>query len=183
MQRFLLYGKFLAYVLPAIMMAVFLFFLLVCSIPSTAYKPDYRVANTMRALLPEGWSFFTRSPREEMADVYKVDSNAVNKLTDCNAEPSNLFGISRKSRKVGMDISFLANIPHIKWENLSRESDNIAFKDTFDCKWDSRITTLKPGLYIISVYKPTPWAWRNTYPVLQKSYKVAMIRYDDRNSN
>jgi antimicrobial peptide system SdpA family protein len=178
-KRIYLLFRYFAYLSPPAILVVIVFFIVVCSMPPSAYRPDFRISAAVEAFMPEGWSFFTRSPREEMADLYSVEGDTVYRFTSTNGAPSNFFGLSRKSRKVGMDLSFLAeSIPDSAWETVSMLTASTPFKKIFKCKPNRRITSIPRGRYIIAAYKPIPWAWRNTYSASQRNYRVILIDYE-----
>src|SRR5699024_11032114 len=69
------------------------------------------------SLAPQGWAFFTRSPREEALRVYPVRDGALGEhVQPANAEPSNAFGFDRGSRSQGTEIGLLnAAVPASAW--------------------------------------------------------------------
>ncbi len=71
------------------------------SLPSTA-----RMA--LRQVLPEGWGFFTKSQRDEYFQLYRNQGGTfVNAFDGPEADPSNLFGVSRKPRAEGLEIGMI----------------------------------------------------------------------------
>lgn len=151
----------------------------VSSMPYNTVTPSYEVKNVLHRLLPEGWSFFTKSPREDMADIYRIEGDQVTKITSCNAEPENLFGLSRKSRKVGMELSIVASaIADTSWQLIPKvEARYLADKQPASVNRPPNLHFLTPGSYLVSVYKPVPWAWADMQQNLDRQLKVALITF------
>ena len=67
-----------------------------------------RAANVTREVLPEGWSFFTKSPREAFVVAYDDAGDEVG--TAPNAQPKWAFGLNRASRLGGIDVDRLMQV-------------------------------------------------------------------------
>ena len=78
-------------------MALF-FYILVISVPNNVLSLNNSVLNNskMNALIPEGWAFFTRSPREEQIYIYSYKD--LRKVSLKNTDMSQYLGIKRKNR-------------------------------------------------------------------------------------
>ena len=60
-------------------------------------------------LVPQGWGFFTRSPRERLHQIYKLehaDNNIISKapIAISNSSIKNFFGLSRKARRIHLEM-------------------------------------------------------------------------------
>lgn len=168
--------KAVVYLLPVLGLLYFIWLVFVSSMPESVLTPNYELRASVNALVPEGWSFFTRNPRSEMADIYKIEGYKITRLSLSNAESENLFGLSRKSRKIGMELSLIANkvtvddwklIPAISLENLPKNFKPLrAEKDFY---------FIKKGKYVISVYDPIPWAWAKSKNNIHRKIKSTFI--------
>lgn len=117
---------------------------------------------------PEGWGFFTKSPRGEKYMMYKVLSDGVLRpVHRKNGSIENWFGLSRTSRRVNMEIARLINVVKAdsSWlEVIDKESTfpEIRFQSSqtdtigFDAKQYHFITT---GTYILKRYRVPAWSW------------------------
>ncbi len=73
-----------------------------------------------RVWVPQGWKFFTRSPREDVISVFarQADGGWANALHGPNGSPSNLFGISRATRAQGIEIGILqVAVSRLEWHS------------------------------------------------------------------
>ncbi|MSR07332.1 MAG: SdpA family antimicrobial peptide system protein [Gemmatimonadetes bacterium] len=70
-----------------------------------------------RRWLPEGWAFFTRSPREADVSFYALrDGDWVSLVRSPHGRPSNMFGFNRASRAQYVDAALImTTIPADAW--------------------------------------------------------------------
>ena len=156
-----------------------LYFVFLAFFSSLSYNlntPNYAVKQLFNLSAPEGWGFFTRSPREEMVDVYAVENNKIKKFMQKNGHYSNFFGVSRLSRTIGMETSIL-----LSKVNDSMWSDNV---DISNIKIPSQNYTLdneslhflKSGDYVFVKRKTVPWAWRKNVQQTNIPYEITHIK-------
>ena len=112
------------------------------------------------AIAPQGWGFFTRSPKDDNVDIYLLKNSAVKLVSYPNASYRNYFGGSRKSRTIGMEISvILGKLKTVPWDTVTVNTpvlDTTKVVHHIDSKW---LFYLSKGEYLL-VKKPiVPWAW------------------------
>ncbi len=119
---------------------------------------------SISTVMPEGWAFFTRSPREEYAvALTRIGDRWAPASFGTHNSATNLFGIVRKSRAQAVEVGALvAKVPSAKWvECQPDESDE-------DCLGHTPINAATvnaaavPSLCgSVGVVKrlPVPWAW------------------------
>ncbi|MCJ7934114.1 MAG: SdpA family antimicrobial peptide system protein [Chryseobacterium sp.] len=159
---------------------VFIGFLLVFTFVSslsgqTCISISPGIEQTFRTLLPEGWSFFTRNPREDMVTIYKVVNNTPIRVSSLNSETDNLCGLSRKSRKLGYDVStMLSTLPKNNWVKTNSLNKLEIKKQNFNKvnKKNLQINTLDKGQYMIVTQPTIPWAWSKYPSRVNKEYTV-----------
>jgi antimicrobial peptide system SdpA family protein len=123
------------------------------------------LAQTLRVnlLIPQGWRFFTRNPREEFISVFVKDSDGKwqSALAEVNASPVNFFGLNRQSRAQGIEIGMLtASIKRDQWSEC-RERQDVCIErvpTAASIPNDSPHPTLCGDVILIR-QSPTPWAW------------------------
>lgn len=97
------------------------------------------------------------------------------KLSAANGAPGNYFGLSRLSRKTGMELSLLANqIPDSAWKstyNLYEVNDLKVHRITNT----ENIDLLEKGTYVIATYPPVPWSYARYPDHYKTKYKLAKI--------
>lgn len=115
-------------------------------------------------LFPEGWSFFTRDPREPLLEVYKIKQNKLVYIPLSNSSKENWFGFSRKSRVQGFEASIIISDVHSKaWiEGIGNNYEkHISNDSVYSIKHKKSNHYFKKGLYLFILKKPIPWAWAN----------------------
>lgn len=144
--------------------------------PALPYSPiRLPFAEMAQTLLwaPQGWSFFTRDPREEKQTLYvRHGSTWESALIAPHDRLSNLAGLRRKSRAQGVEMALLVNgLPNDAWhpctasvqECLAQLPPGLAVHNT------SPAPTLC-GTVAVVLQKPVPWAWAHSaHPVTMPS--------------
>ena len=148
----LLWGTFSAYVLQA-------------SMPYNPIGFPYSDVVDMRAVMPEGWAFFTRNPREPSTRFYeKRDETWQSARLGANASPENLFGLSRRGRGQGIEAArLIEQIPDSAWMKCKLPARSCL-------KSISRVPTVRNpsplptfcGTIGFVRRPPVPWAWNES---------------------
>jgi antimicrobial peptide system SdpA family protein len=83
-----------------------------------------QVRDIVQSVLPEGWNFFTRNPRESRLYALAPDRNGQwsSAMKGPNAEPANMFGGNRMARAQGVELGLLVRqVPASGWAACSQE--------------------------------------------------------------
>lgn len=133
-----------------------------------------RAANLTREVLPEGWSFFTKSPRDAFVVAYDKDGDEVG--TAPNAQPRWAFGLNRASRLGGIDVDrVMQKLDPDAWHRCDVGMSVGACSKELGAR-HVRITEdvhSLCGAITLARKKPTPWAFRGTNSPVEK---VAVVR-------
>jgi len=134
----------------------------------------------VRLFLPEGWAFFSKSPRDDYMQIYENSNGHLIEIKgQRHGALSNLLGLKRTSRSMSVEYSYLLSKVKTKVE-WSECNDNI---DSFIAKnvvkpVDVINKTRSPilcGKYYIAQYKVIPWAWANNYENVQLPCKLTLL--------
>lgn len=133
-----------------------------------------RAANVIRQILPEGWSFFTKSPRDAFVIAY--DENGDETGTAPNAQPKWAFGLNRTSRLGGIDVDrVMQKLDRDAWQRCELGMDLSACRNKL--KTQTVTITDAPhslcGDVTLAKVRPTPWAFRGTDSPVEE---VAVVR-------
>lgn len=160
------------------------FFLLcisyVCRLPHSTMNISKDTKTNIVSLLPQGWAFFTRSPKEEKILVYKVHPSGLKKISMSNPDEKNLFGISRLSRRLTMETSIvLHEAKKISWtEKTGVEHPPINSLEPLHIQSTNNIIrNIQSGQYLIYKEKPIPWAWKKNFNKANTSRKYVLVDY------
>jgi antimicrobial peptide system SdpA family protein len=150
------------YITTWVLLITLMIIVLCCTITDSVIQFNETFKSSINSVIPEGWSFFTRSPREEMADIYRIGKNKkLEKVSfQCSAS-ENYFGISRKSRRIGMEISIVASkLSDSLWIKNKNYNNNLLDSiPTNNVTVDKDVIFLTKGDYLIKAFLPIPWAW------------------------
>jgi antimicrobial peptide system SdpA family protein len=133
----------------------------------------------MQGLLPQGWKFFTRNPREDVQFIFKRDENRSWKPVTygVNSLPSNAFGINRRNRAQGVEIGrLLQSVPKAFW--VPAQGDPLESLEMSEILTTVRNETPHPticGTIGIVLQPALPWAWFATGTKAQMPSKVLKI--------
>lgn len=137
-------------------------FALYTSVGEQPQLPDARTKQALLAVFPQGWAFFTRSPREPEDRVFQLQNQRWISLEVRNAEPRLLFGLVKQTRIMGMELgALLSAVPPQRWIDCAPAQANC---------WRSvrvsptRLINRMPaqslcGHLLVQRRAPIPWAW------------------------
>lgn len=130
--------------------------------------PYTKLAQTL-LWAPQGWSFFTRDPREEKQTVYaRQGSKWESVLLSPHGRLSNIGGLRRKSRSQGVEMALLMNgFPFKDWHSCTASlQECLAQLPPGHVVRNISPTPTMCGTVAIVLQKPVPWAWaRSSRPV------------------
>lgn len=130
---------------------------------------ESRVRQGVIELVPEGWSFFTRNPRESDFAIYGLDDElgAWRSITLGPAgEARNLFGLSRRYRAQGLDFGSLAElVPASAWQVCDLgPAACLAGLEPYVVERGPAPGQMLCGPIGLAMQEPVPWAWSHSTP-------------------
>ena len=121
-----------------------------------------RGISPLRILMPQGFAFFTRNPRE--ADIYLYQREAGDwrtALMSPHARSSNLFGLKRKSRAQLTEYALLLSRARADlWTSCDENpSDCLPHAEVVDTVQNITPNPTICGIAGFVRQEPVPWAW------------------------
>lgn len=159
---------------------LFVAYVLHAALPASPFRlpgPDTRI---VRAIAPQGWAFFTKSPRSLSAEVfqYQADGSWRDVTAGPQSRPSDLMGLDRTGRSQGTEVAMVvAAAPEQAWRDCDRAPT--------DCLSEATIALTVPnrsnhhsvcGDVGVVLQDVLPWAWRDA-PTTMPS-KVLRVRVE-----
>ncbi|MEV0258553.1 SdpA family antimicrobial peptide system protein [Streptomyces sp. NPDC050732] len=137
------------------------------------------VKHTVVNLAPQGWAFFTKSPRDPEVVPFKKESGhwEAQSLTP-HAAPRNAFGLNRASRAQGVEMAMLLSAAkQDDWHSCTKS--RAACLEEFGAAARS-IDNKEPnptlcGTIGLLAERPTPWAWRDLIPEPHTPERVLVV--------
>lgn len=159
--------------------------ILISSVPSNPLKPSQKTVMNMRTLIPQGWSFFTKNPREVSPIIFKKYDGQWENISYKNASYRNLFGLSRKSRSLMVSLgNKTGKIPKQDWGEYPieiKKTYKSSYLDKFDIPNFSVITD-KPnklcGDILVLEKEYIPWAWSRNSENLNMPAKAIILNIE-----
>ncbi|TGE25414.1 SdpA family antimicrobial peptide system protein [Hymenobacter aquaticus] len=140
------------------------------SVGTNATETSFQERYMFSVLLPEGWGFFTKNPRDAKTVLYTVGPDKTLALaTYKNAAAQNLCGLSRRSRRLNLEFSrVMAQVQEKDWTRQQAYSlTELLHADTIAAvviPYSTRhFTQLAKGDYVVKRFNVVPWAWAQ-YP-------------------
>jgi len=105
--------------LPSTLVAAFALYSGLASLEETVLDPpgltDHRA--DIMSVAPQGWSFFTKSPRDPQIEPFVVDGDDLRSVAGFpNTRAENLFGLSREGRSQGIEVALImTSLPDADW--------------------------------------------------------------------
>lgn len=114
-------------------------------------------------LAPEGWAFFTKDPQLPTARLYKLRGSQWVYVDTHNADPRNGFGISRRARKLDLELAAALNVVKPKgWVRIRLTHAELAANTELLNEAVISNTAPNPvlcGRFLVEERPPVPWAW------------------------
>lgn len=117
--------------------------------------------NFFQQLAPQGFSFFSKDPRDETFFIESASENSWD-IQLPTSILSNLFGIKRTGRAQGVEVGqLLGNFPEEKWTacHSMKECDEIKSDLNINVVEEPESFKFIRGTYIITVGEPISWFW------------------------
>jgi len=130
-----------------------------------------------RTLLTQGWSFFTKSPRDP--DFYlftKGPGGWINASKGPSSRPDSLFGLIRIARVQGLELGLLTSLIEggswVECETIVTECLNEVTPIAIN---NPSHAPLLCGEIGVAFRQPLPWAWVRLMPREQMPSQVALL--------
>jgi antimicrobial peptide system SdpA family protein len=156
------------YLFSFIVFSTFFLFFVVVFVSYLPFSPiafSNKTKSHLQTLLPQGWAFFTRSPKEKTINVYQIKNKSVENINYKSGDIQFLFGAKKNARMQMFEIGTILNqIPDSLWLKNKGAIKNTNILDTIIPLQIVNRCIFKSvkGLVIIEKIDPLPWAWCNS---------------------
>lgn len=165
----------------AVTLMLFVSYAMFASVPSSAAGAPPGAAAFSR-VVPEGWAFFTRSPREPRQTMWQRAAGGewAEAKIGSNSSPNNVFGAARWVRAQDVELGQL----YQKAVSQSDEWTACPSGDTALCLetapkhrpvHNEVVSKTLCGTVGIGEQEPLPWAWAKTYHPASMPLKVLKL--------
>lgn len=117
----------------------------------------------LKVLIPEGWGFFTRDPREERLYVFRCDSLNLKYVPNDNFSFESFFGASKKSRVYNLELGRLvSSIEKSDWHSWKSKNTWCPMDLPTIYQLNTQRSPLICGEFYVVKREPVPWAWASS---------------------
>lgn len=133
------------------------------SIRESPFAWNHHDRITLMQIMPEGWAFFTRNPREPVTKIYRQRSGTWTYVDRANFSPRSWFGAKRTSTLESIELQNLLGgiYSDSTWTECTEDVSTCvasASPETVALENTSR-TQLLCGSLLVQKHDPVPWAW------------------------
>jgi antimicrobial peptide system SdpA family protein len=134
------------------------------AMPANAVSLPYEdsLRQPIRQVLPQGWSFFTRAPREPdlLPFVRGADGQWRDALRAPHSEPRNVFGLARGSRTQGIEMGVLTSaVAADEWRDCRGPIAACLDRTPAIAVTNPTLAPTLCGEVGLANQPPPPWAW------------------------
>ncbi|GAA2878607.1 SdpA family antimicrobial peptide system protein [Streptosporangium fragile] len=145
--------------------AVVVFYVVHTALPSNALRlpGQEQLRQSILSVVPQGWAFFTKSPRDPQIGVWRVDASGAwhDARLGPHSKPANVLGFNRRSRAQGVELGIMQTAARNTWTRCDRGDIPACLRTT-----PTALTLRNPspdpilcGTVGMSLQEPVPWAW------------------------
>lgn len=139
-----------------------LVFVFLNSLADSALGLSLKSRTASLVLVPQGWSFFTKSPRDPRLVVYRWSEGAWARQEQHNFSPAAYFGLRKSGGVNGIELQgLLQNVQNAQWQPIKlalQERLTLSVAGPVTVENGARVRTLC-GRYLVIKQRPVPWAW------------------------
>lgn len=123
------------------------------------------------SVLPQGWGFFTKSPRDESFQILRLEGRSwTDGFRGPESEPRNAFGFSRFPRAQGSDVAALVSElgPTSASGCSAALADCLLHERPIQVDETNRSDFTLCGDLVLRFVTPIPWAWASQFSKISR---------------
>lgn len=158
-------------------------FFLAASVRDSPLLPPKLIRQAQLAHFPQGWAFFTRSPREPELTVFRQAASGWSAVNMRNASWGTFLGLKKGGAVNGIELGAVAeqirdwDEMKIAWQPLLPSYPEIADASYATVKNDTRIRSFC-GEALLVLQEPVPWAWARSGAPVKIPSKFKKVRIE-----
>lgn len=166
----------LAAVAVGTVLAVLILYTAHASLPPSAVELPFAGKPIFRSVLPQGWGFFTRSPREAFPVAYRVGPSGQWEEAALGARSNYLGGFGRRSRVQNIEMGLLLNASGAEWQPCDGEvSACLHAIGAMAIVANPSPSPILCGDIGFVMREPIPWAWYRSAETVQMPTKTLRL--------
>jgi antimicrobial peptide system SdpA family protein len=136
----------------------------------------------IKTFFPQGWAFFTRSPRESQTQLFVLDTieNTWKKVNQQHAQMGTFWGASKKMTKFSYELKdIFQQIPenfYIDCKTNIQIGKTPCIPESIQETYSNLDHPILQGEYLVVIQAIVPWPWSKHIEEVQMPSKVARIK-------
>ena len=168
----------MAALLTTISVTLLLGITLTSSVEHNPVKVFHNYKREVFSLVPQGWAFFTRSPREAQISVYQIATDG--SLTPLNHHHhQNYLGLNRDATRLISELGVVkSNLADSLWVNTTWNYQS----ELYGSLPETTVTVTNPvknaqlcGELLVVLQPPVPWAWSKSIDQIKMPAKAIRL--------
>jgi antimicrobial peptide system SdpA family protein len=154
---------------------------LLASLPFNPASIGLSGKKIITGIIPQGWAFFTRDPREAQVILYKVTQHGeLEPIPQRHTQSHNIFGLKRESTKILLELQFIkeqltdSTFENTRWNYQANRTG------IYPLHIHEVVNKIKEpilcGNYVLVIQDYIPWAWSGYMQTIQMPAKAINIR-------
>jgi antimicrobial peptide system SdpA family protein len=151
-------------------------------LPYSALGQSYTHRRSLHTLIPEGWAFFTRNPREDKLVGFRYSESGILEAVEQRsmADPGFLWGIRRTKRAQQVELAVLATaVEGDYWIQCTGPIEECIARRELPLRSVELTNPRHPSSVCGEIYlvlqPPLPWAWWRSLPKAVMPSEIALV--------
>lgn len=162
--------------------AILIFTVFINTIPLNPVKVAIPFTKETFTFIPQGWAFFTRSPREAQVLLYNYSNDKLVPVDHQHASFNNALGLNRKSTQIMSELQIIkAGLPDsafitTEW-NFQRNIYGEIPEQEVLVK-NNMFSQILCGEYVLVFQEIVPWAWSGSINDIEMPAKAIKLNIE-----
>lgn len=167
----------LAAVVVGTVFAVLTLYTVHAALPPSALELPFAGQQMIRSVLPQGWGFFTRNPREAFPVPYREGRSGQWAETALSLRSNYLGGFGRRSRVQDIEMGLLLNASSVEWAPCDGDVSAClqAIGPMVGTVANPSPSPILCGDIGFVTREPIPWAWYRSAETVRMPVKILRL--------
>ena len=141
--------------------------------------PSFRSRANITTMLPEGWAFFTRNPREPQWFAYSLSAKGWARVEQRHASSVNYFGFARRAPLQMMELgALISQSADTSWMSFPADTDPLQVRAPALTVHNPSVRPILCGDVLVVEREPVPWAWSSTAASVRLGGRILRMSVD-----
>jgi antimicrobial peptide system SdpA family protein len=136
-------------------------YIAIANFPHSPISFSRNISTGTVLFIPEGWGFFSKSPRDDIFEIYVRKNNNWQMIRTLPfGSARNYFGLKRDARATGVEFALLSHLTKEEdWRKVNDKKECFQYSTPVDTLINIQNMPLICGDVMFVTYPQIPWAW------------------------